>query len=128
MKIGELILNELLTILKESKITIYNPICHEKQLIFECDVEAKPGSKKEMIEILNGKILIKTRARPVEGEANSAIIETVAHLFGVSKSCVEIIRGDKSKSKRIKTLVEITANKNKKYFQEKFISISKAEA
>ena len=121
-------MNELLLILQKSKLSIINPICHEKQLIFECDVEAKPGSKKEGIEILDGKMIIKTRARPVEGEANAAIIEVVAKVFGVSKSCVEIIRGDKSKSKRIKTLVEITANKNKKYFQEKFISISTAEA
>ena len=92
--------------------------------IIEFDVRAKPGAKAEKNFIsIEGELVIQTRAKPVEGEANEAICEVVGRIFGVAKSKVEIIRGEKSKLKRIKILVEITANKNIEYFQKKFTSI-----
>jgi uncharacterized protein YggU (UPF0235/DUF167 family) len=61
---------------------------------------------------------VKTSSRPIEGEANKSIIEKVSEIFGVSKSSIEIIRGDKSKNKRIKLLAMATANKKEKHFIE----------
>lgn len=88
--------------------------------IIEFDVKAKPGARIEKKFIgIDGALVIQTRAKPVDGEANQAIIETVSNLVGVPKSNVEILRGDKSKNKRIKLMVEITASKNVAYFQKK---------
>jgi hypothetical protein len=93
-------------------------------MIIEFEVYAKPGARVEKQFISpEGALVIQTRAKPVEGEANASIIEHVGELFGVAKSKVEIIRGDKTRNKRIKLLVEITANKDENFFKEKFTSL-----
>lgn len=83
-----------------------------KGLILEFNVQAKPAARVEKIFVnAEGDLAIQTRAKPVDGEANQAIVEAVSDLIGVPKYCVEILRGDKSKNKRIKLLVEFTAKK-----------------
>lgn len=42
---------------------------------------------------------IRVRARPIEGEANEALIELLAKALGVPKSGVAIERGGRSRSK-----------------------------
>ena len=113
---------KLIDVIKQTglKISIQKQL--KDELLFEFDVQAKPGSKKESIEIQNGVLIIKTSSRPIEGEANKSIIEKVSEIFGVSKSCADIIRGDKSKSKRIKLLVQVTANKKENHFIEAITS------
>lgn len=126
MRIGELALNELGSLLTTIGIKIYHFQSSSQMAHFECDVYAKPGSKKESLVISKeGCLVVKTSSRPVEGEANKAIVEAVATAFGLSKSKVEIIRGDKSKYKRIKLLVEITANKSFEFYKQKISAISK---
>lgn len=87
-----------------------------KALIFELNVHAKPGARVEKIFVgIDGDLVIQTRARPVDGEANQAITEKVAAFFGVPKGRVQILRGEKSKIKRIKLLVEFTTKKTADY-------------
>lgn len=45
--------------------------------------------------------MVWVRAAPVEGEANVALIETVAKFFGVSRSCLQIVKGHKGRNKTI---------------------------
>lgn len=124
MKIGEVDLKELEAFLHSSGLKIYHFISSKNSAHFEFDILAKPGSKKENIVISkDGVLTIKTSGRAIEGEANAAIVVAVATVFGVPKSNVEIIRGDKSKNKRIKLLVEITANKNSEFYQQKISAI-----
>ena len=114
----------LLDLLSQKKLQFKINESNSNAFIIEFDVWAKPGAKVEKNVISpEGALIIQTRAKPIEGEANSAICETVGKIFGVAKSQVEIIRGEKSKHKRIKLMVEITANKNVEYFQKKIISI-----
>jgi len=123
---GESVLNDFEKFLTACGIKIYHFHAEKLYCHFECDVYAKPGSKKESVVIASdGQLVIKTSSRPVEGEANKAIVEAVAEVFGLSKSKVEIIRGDKSKNKRIKLLVEITANKTFEFYRQKISAISK---
>ena len=65
------------------------------------DVKVKPNSKKEFIGFENGMIVVKIKERPTEGKANKALIEKLAKALGVAKSCIQIISGEKSKSKRV---------------------------
>ena len=53
------------------------------------DVEGRPVLK------------VRVRARPVEGEANTALISLVAKALGVPKSTVAIQRGGQSRTKMI---------------------------
>jgi uncharacterized protein (TIGR00251 family) len=44
---------------------------------------------------------VRVRARPVEGEANEALIKLLAKALGVSKSAVVIQRGGQSRNKMV---------------------------
>ncbi|WP_332641137.1 DUF167 domain-containing protein [Brevundimonas sp.] len=44
---------------------------------------------------------VRVRARPVEGEANEALIRLLAKALGVPKSAVSIPRGSQSRTKMI---------------------------
>lgn len=44
---------------------------------------------------------VRVRARPVEGEANAALLKLLAKALGVSKSTVTLQRGGQSRIKRI---------------------------
>ncbi len=65
-------------------------------------LKVKPNSKHESIVFENGLLTLKIREKPVEGKANKAVIEKLSKLFGVAKSCIEIVSGEKSKEKRVK--------------------------
>jgi uncharacterized protein (TIGR00251 family) len=73
------------------------------------DVRVQPKSSKNAIVGIHGAALkIKLNAPPVEGKANKALIQLVAKLLGCSKSSVEIISGQASRSKRL--LIQIDNN------------------
>ena len=119
----------LLEILKTKnlKIEIINSSADNFLIAF--DVWAKPGSKIEKVVVSNeGVLIIQTRSRPVDGEANQAIVDAVSDSFGIPNSQIEIFRGNKSRLKRIKIKICFTANKKEAYFKEKFSAILSPEA
>lgn len=63
-------------------------------------VQVQPRSSRNLIVGLQGDALkIKLTSPPVEGAANKACCAYLAKLFGVAKSSVELIAGDKSRKK-----------------------------
>lgn len=67
-------------------------------------VRAQPGAKKTSIvgvygEGATAQLKIAVQAQPIEGRANSALIEFLAEHFGVSKRAVELVTGELSRSK-----------------------------
>lgn len=60
------------------------------------------SSKSEILGEFDGSLKIKIAAPPVDGAANAELIKFLAKTFDVSKSEVEIIRGETSKSKQIR--------------------------
>lgn len=117
-------IDDLLELLKSKKLKIEILETSSKAFIICFDVWAKPGAKVEKTFVSpEGLLIVQTRSKPIEGEANQAIIEAVAGIMGVSKSSVEIIRGEKSRQKRIKLLLELTANKNEFFYKQKFSEI-----
>lgn len=70
------------------------------------------SSMNEIIGTKDGLLKIKVTAPPVEGAANAAVIKLLAQKFGLKKSQISIVQGQKSK---IKT-VELTG------VDEKFIN------
>lgn len=61
----------------------------------------KPGSKVEKIVSDGENLTVFIHARAHDGEANKAVVESLAKHFRVSKSQVEIVSGLKSKKKII---------------------------
>jgi len=67
-------------------------------------VRAQPGAKRTAIAGVYGEgaaaqLKIAVQAPPIEGRANSALIEFLADQFGVAKSRVELVSGELSQSK-----------------------------
>jgi uncharacterized protein (TIGR00251 family) len=67
-------------------------------------VRAQPGAKRTSIVGVYGEgaaaqLKISVQAPPIEGRANSALINFLADKFGVPKSNVELVSGELSRSK-----------------------------
>lgn len=62
------------------------------------------SSKNEMVGPYRDGFKIKVTAPPIEGKANEALIQFLAREFGISSSCIEIIKGHRSREKTIKIL------------------------
>ncbi len=60
------------------------------------------ASKSEIVGLHDGALKVRIASPPVEGAANTELIKLLAKQFGVSKSDVEIVGGETSKTKRIK--------------------------
>lgn len=117
-------MNELIDCLKSKKLLFDVKETSASAAIIELDVWAKPGSRIDKTFISpEGKLIVSTRSKPVEGEANAAIVTAVADLFGVSKSSVSLVRGDKSRQKRLRLLIQLSVSKDRNYFLRKIQNI-----
>lgn len=57
------------------------------------------SSRTEIVDIHQERCRIKVKAPPVDGEANAALIEILAKVFGLPKKSVVQISGHKGKQK-----------------------------
>ena len=63
----------------------------------------QPGAKKTELAGLHGEALkIRLAAPPVDGKTNAALVAFLAKACGVSKSAVELVSGETSRSKRVR--------------------------
>jgi uncharacterized protein len=60
------------------------------------------SSKNEVVGPYRDGIKVKVTAPPVEGKANEALIRFLAKGFGISPSCIEIIKGLHSREKTLR--------------------------
>ena len=65
-------------------------------------VKVTPGARVETIEIADGRLLVKTRAKPKDGEATEAVLAMIASALGLARSRVTLLRGDTSREKLIR--------------------------
>jgi len=79
---------------------------HEKGSILCLYIQ--PGASRSEIRGIHGERLkLKIKSPPVDGKANAEVIEFLAELFEISKTKVQILRGESSRSKDV--LVELPA-------------------
>jgi uncharacterized protein (TIGR00251 family) len=65
-------------------------------------VRVKPkASKSRILEVRDGILQVAVAAPPVDGEANSELIRTLAQALGCAKSAIEIVTGAGSRSKLV---------------------------
>lgn len=62
-------------------------------------VRATPGARVEKLELAEGKVLAKVRAKPESGKANEAVRELLAMALGIAPSRLELLRGQTSRDK-----------------------------
>jgi len=60
-----------------------------------------PGARVEAVEIAAGKLTIKVRAKPTDGEANEAVLAMLAKALGVPGSRLTLLRGATSREKLV---------------------------
>ena len=65
-------------------------------------VRVTPGARSEAVELSDGKLLVKVRARPADGAANAAVLKLVASALGVPPSRLEMLRGATSREKLVR--------------------------
>ena len=67
------------------------------------DIRVIPrASKTQIVGMHDGALKVRIAAPPVDGAANAELVKLLAKAFGVSKSSIEIISGETSKTKRIR--------------------------
>ena len=70
-------------------------------------IRLQPGAAVDRIEGWEADpegrrvLKVRVRARPIDGEANDALVRLLAKSIGVSKSSVTVVRGGQSRSKMV---------------------------
>lgn len=79
------------------------PKCiRKKEKRIYLDIYAKPGSKREGIVLIeDDQIEIAIRSPAVDGKANSALIEYLVEILGISKNVISIDKGGLNRNKVI---------------------------
>jgi uncharacterized protein YggU (UPF0235/DUF167 family) len=67
-------------------------------------VRVTPGAKTEMLEIVDGRLCVKVRAKPEDGKANAAVLALLGRALGVGISRLEMLRGATSREKLVRLL------------------------
>lgn len=62
-------------------------------------VRVTPGARSESLEITDGKLLVKVRAKPEDGKANVAVQGLLADALGIAGSKVQLLRGSTAREK-----------------------------
>lgn len=65
-------------------------------------VRVTPGAKVEALEIVEGKLLAKVRAKPQDGKANDAVRDLIAAALDLAPSRLELLRGATSREKQFR--------------------------
>ena len=68
----------------------------------ELSVRVHPrAARDEIVGEREGAIVARLTAAPVDGKANAALVKLVAKRLGIAPSRVRIVRGERSRDKRV---------------------------
>lgn len=60
-----------------------------------------PGARVEMVELGQGLVQIKVRAKPEGGKASDAVLELLAQALGIAPSRLHLLRGATGRDKQV---------------------------
>lgn len=63
-----------------------------------------PGAREQGVAIEGGKLLVKVRAKPHDGEANAAVLALLAEALGIATSRLRMLRGTAGREKLVQLL------------------------
>lgn len=64
-------------------------------------IRVTPGARTQSVTIENGRVLVKTRAKPQDGAANDAVLGLLAQALGCPPSRLTLLRGATSREKLV---------------------------
>ena len=77
--------------------------CEERDGALIVDVQVVPRASRTAVgPAVGGRLRVAVSAPPVDGAANAAVIEALAAAFGVRRSAVEIVRGERGRRKTVR--------------------------
>lgn len=115
---------EILDFLESKGLDLGRIKFEKNSLEFCLKIWAKPGSKKEKLEISpQGELIVATRSKALEGQANKGIGELIAHAFGLAARQVELISGSKAKHKSFKVIYLFTDHKDVSYYRKRVAEV-----
>ena len=62
-------------------------------------IRVTPGARSEVLEIADGSLFAKVRAKPEDGKANDAVRGLLSQALGIAPSHLELLRGTTSREK-----------------------------
>ncbi len=65
-------------------------------------VRVTPGARTETLELSEGKILARVRAKPEDGKANAAVLALLGAALDVAPSRLQLLRGATSREKLVR--------------------------
>lgn len=65
-------------------------------------VRVTPGARSEGLELVEGRLHARVRAKPEDGKANEAVRGLIAQALGRSPSQVHLLRGATSREKQFR--------------------------
>ena len=68
----------------------------------DLDIRVQARASRNAIEVDGERIMVRVTAAPEGGKANGAVVALLAKRLGVGKRSVQIVRGHKSRDKRIR--------------------------
>jgi uncharacterized protein (TIGR00251 family) len=69
------------------------------------DIKVITNSSRQEVVKRDDHLVVKVHASPEKGKANKEVVELLSNHFNCPKSCIEIIKGEKSNKKRISVSV-----------------------
>ena len=68
----------------------------------ELDIRVHPRASRNAIEVDDERITVRVTAPPESGKANDAVVALLAKRLGVGKRNIRIVRGHRSRAKRVR--------------------------
>lgn len=65
-------------------------------------VRVTPGARSEGLEIADGRLLARVRAKPEDGKATEAVRVLLAQALGLAPSRLDLLRGATSREKQFR--------------------------
>ncbi|MEY4160104.1 MAG: hypothetical protein RLZZ136_725 [Pseudomonadota bacterium] len=62
-------------------------------------VRVTPGARQELVDIAEGRVQVKVRAKPEDGKATDAVRDLLAKALDIAPSRLELLRGATSRDK-----------------------------
>ncbi len=73
----------------------------DRDLILQAQIQPR-ARRDEFADIVGDRLKIRITASPVDGRANAHLIAFLAKQFGVAKSAVTLLQGERGKTKAIR--------------------------
>jgi uncharacterized protein (TIGR00251 family) len=75
----------------------------EKDGTVTVDVLVQPRATREGLgPVVGDRLKVSVNAPPVDGQANAAVVRTLAAALGVSRGAIEIVRGETGRRKTVR--------------------------